>query len=190
MPYASLDQSRYGESVQEPQTMSQSDPTKSTRRHERYEVDIPCQISWKETPFNGRIANLSLGGVQITQATAIPPKGALVEICFEFNSKHFAIDARLDSRVVYSIPRMLDEGGAGYFGVQFDESPEGIGKKFSYIFESLAKRPREVDWKLVYPLGRCNYCEQWSSMVCTTCDHAPYVCDDCTTRHLETHLSS
>jgi c-di-GMP-binding flagellar brake protein YcgR len=159
------------------------------RRFQRYEVDMPCTVSWKERPLQARLANLSYGGARVTEVVAIPPKDSLVSIAFDFDEEHFEIQALLTSRVVYRDTQSMDEGAAGYFGVEFVDPPEEIRSKLSPIFESTESKPRALNWRFVYPVGLCKECGGWSSMICTDCGDRPYVCDDCTTDHLEAHLS-
>jgi len=159
------------------------------RRFDRYEVDIPCTVSWKERPLQARLANLSYAGARVTKTVTIPPKDARVSIAFESNGQHLEVMALLTSRVVYSGMRIMEGGEVGYFGVEFDPPPEEVRTGLSSIFESVENRPPEVDWSFVPSVGTCQYCRKWSSMICTVCAEALYVCQDCTTRHLETHLS-
>ena len=161
----------------------------SKRRFPRHEMDIPCSVLWGGTLIGARLSNISQGGAKISKPTAVPPKESSVTVEFEFEGRPFALKAHLSSRVVYSIPRALDSGEAGYFGVEFIDPPEEIRTQLSSIFESVEKRPREVSWKLVLPIGVCKYRGQWYSMVCISCDEGPYVCDDCTTKHLEARLA-
>jgi len=162
---------------------------KEARRSLRYDVDVPCTVYWKERALEARLGNLSYGGARITKTVAIPPKDERVRIAIEFDGRHFEVMALLTSRVVYSGMRITEGGEAGYFGVEFMDPLEHVRACLSPIFEAADSLRPEVDWRFVASVDTCKYCRQWSSMTCTVCTDATYVCENCRTKHLETHLS-
>ena len=105
---------------------------KEKRQSERYEVSIPCTVTHMGETIRGKITDISLGGVFITELTGPPPpEGASITVNFQVDQmslthRNVAIKASVASNVVRNLFDIQDDEIVGAIGVQFqDHSIEG-----------------------------------------------------------------
>ena len=90
---------------------------KEQRQFERYEVSIPCTITHMGETIRGEIANISLGGVLITELTGPPPpEKAFITVNFQVDQmalthRNVAIKASVGSNVVRNLFDIQDDVG-------------------------------------------------------------------------------
>ncbi len=102
------------------------------RQFKRWEVSIPCTITHMGETIRGKIANISLGGVLITELTGPPPpEKAFITVNFQVDQmaltqRNVAIKASVDSSVIRNLFDIQDDEIVGSIGVKFqDHSLEG-----------------------------------------------------------------
>ena len=110
---------------------------KERRQYRRWRVSMPCSVTWEEGKAQGQIANISFGGALVSEVTTVPPEGALVALTFEAEEGQVRLEGKLTSRVIHSITELIEDGGVGSFGVQFEGSIEDIRAKLIPIFQVL-----------------------------------------------------
>ncbi len=104
------------------------------RRFQRWEIQLPCKVRWKDYIITGQIINLSLGGALIDQVNAIPSVGAKVVVEFQDEKGKVSLACKANSTIVHS---RWSEGAAGRFGVQFQEPTEVITSKLKGVLETI-----------------------------------------------------
>ncbi len=98
---------------------------------------MPCSVTWEEGNTRGQIANISFGGALISEVTSVPPEGAVVALTFDAKEGPVRLKGKLTSRVIHTITELIEDGGVGSFGVQFEGSIEDIRAKLVPIFQVL-----------------------------------------------------
>ncbi len=98
---------------------------------------MPCSVTWEEGKTQGQIANISFGGALISEVSTVPPEGALVALTFEAEEGPVRLEGKLTSRVIHTITELIESGGVGSFGVQFEGPIEDIRAKLLPIFQVL-----------------------------------------------------
>ena len=113
------------------------------RKSERWEVSIPCTVTFMDEIIRGRIANISLGGAFITElATSPPPEKALVTVTFQVNQvtptqRNNEIKASIGSSIVRNLYDIRDDEIVGSIGVKFqDHSSARLKSVMSLISKS------------------------------------------------------
>ncbi len=104
---------------------------------------MPCSVKWEDGLTQGLIANISFGGALISEVSAVPPEGAEVALTFEAEEGEVRLEGKLSSRVVHTITELIEHGGAGAFGVQFEGSIEEIRSKLIPVFSVLTLKEGE-----------------------------------------------
>ena len=97
-----------------------------TRQFRRWHASIPCTVSWEKQIVSGQIADLSLGGVLITEVDSIPPRDAKVAIEFRYDQEGILLEARVECRIARTIPKFAEAGEPGAFGLEFENPLEKI----------------------------------------------------------------
>ena len=104
---------------------------------------MPCSVKWQDGLTEGLIANISFGGALISEVSAVPPEGAEVALTFETEERKVQLEGKLSSRVVHTITELIEDGGAGAFGVQFEGPIGEIRSKLIPIFSVLTSKEGE-----------------------------------------------
>ena len=110
---------------------------KERRQYRRWRVSMPCLVKWEEGRTEGLIANISFGGALISGVTAVPPEGTLVALTFEAEKGQVQLEGKLTSRVIHTISELIEYGGVGSFGVQFEGPIEEIRSRLIPVFQVL-----------------------------------------------------
>ncbi len=105
---------------------------------------MPCSVKWEDGLTQGLIANISFGGALISEVSAVPPEGSQVALTFDAEEGEVQLEGKLSSRVVHTISELIEHGGAGAFGVQFEGSIEEIRSKLIPIFSVLTLKEGET----------------------------------------------
>ncbi|MCH8320913.1 MAG: PilZ domain-containing protein [Acidobacteria bacterium] len=116
---------------------------KDRRQYRRWRVSMPCSVKWEDGLTKGLIANISFGGALISEVSAVPPEGAEVALTFEAEEGEVQLEGKLSTRVVHTITELIEHGGAGAFGVQFEGSIEEIRSKLIPVFSVLTSKEGE-----------------------------------------------
>ena len=97
------------------------------RKAKRWDVSIPCSITHTGEPIRGRITDVSMGGVFITELTGlIPPEGALITVQCQVEDQEIEIKASVDSSVAHSLSNIRSDETVKSIGVKFqDHSQKG-----------------------------------------------------------------
>jgi hypothetical protein len=80
------------------------------RKYERKLFKIPCRFGNDEAPEEGIVANLSMGGICIREASAVPEYGDEITVILHLSPGY---DCELKAHVVHTQPDL------GCFGVEF-----------------------------------------------------------------------
>ena len=109
---------------------------KERRQFERYEVSIPCTVTYMGETTKGNINNISLGGALIAElTTAPPPEKAFITVNFQVEKEEVEIKASVDSNVVRNLFDIQDDEIVGSIGIQFqDHSIEGQSRLKCILF--------------------------------------------------------
>lgn len=116
---------------------------KERRQYRRWRVSMPCSVKWEGGLTRGQIANISFGGALISEVNTLPPEGAEVALTFEAEEGEVQLEGKLSTRVVHTITELIEHGGAGAFGVQFEGPIEEIRSKLVPIFSVLTSKEGE-----------------------------------------------
>ena len=85
------------------------------RRDERFNLSVPCVVTWENQRLDGRTVNLSQGGVCIDRTLTIPPEGARIQLTIRWKGVHL-----LSGRVPHNLPADEAKGAFARFGLEFD----------------------------------------------------------------------
>ena len=77
------------------------------------------------------------------EVSAVPPEGAEVALTFEAEEGVVQLEGKLSSRVVHTISELIEHGGAGAFGVQFEGPIAEIRSKLVPVFSVLTSKEGE-----------------------------------------------
>ncbi len=95
---------------------------KESRQFERYEVSIPCTVTYMGETTTGTIANISQGGALITELPpTLPPEKAFITVSFKVEKEEVKIKASVDSSVVRNLFDIQDDEIVGSIGVKFQD---------------------------------------------------------------------
>ena len=108
------------------------------RRFERLPASFLCTVHWQDCEISGQISNISLGGAFVTQVNTIPPEGAPVVLAFQFRDNQLSLKGEINSKVVHSLKKFLEDSEIGYLGVQFMEPPEKLESLLNSVIETLS----------------------------------------------------
>ncbi len=126
-----------------PQRASIALKMKERRQYRRWRVSMPCSVKWEDGLTKGLIANISFGGALISEVSAVPPEGVEVDLTFEVDEGKLQLAGKLSTRVVHTIDELIEYGGAGAFGVQFEGPIKEIRSKLIPIFSVLTSKEGE-----------------------------------------------
>ena len=100
---------------------------KERRKNERWEVSIPCTVTYMGETTKGRITNMSLGGMLITELTGPPPpEKAFIPVHCQVENQEIKIKASVDASVARSLSNNRRDEIVGSIGAKFlDHSPTG-----------------------------------------------------------------
>ena len=104
---------------------------------------MPFSVKWEDGLTKGLIANISFGGALVSEVSAVPPEGAEVALTFEAEEGVVQLEGKLSSRVVHTIAELIEHGGGGAFGVQFEGSIAEIRSKLIPVFSVLTSKEGE-----------------------------------------------
>ena len=114
---------------------------KDRRQFERWNTSIPCKVLWGEWIISGEIANISYQGALIAVPSAIPPVDSAVTLVFHYECQ-VLLTAKVDSQVVHTSEQAVDAGGAGGFGLAFNEPVGEVLPKLQPLIEKLSANSR------------------------------------------------
>jgi len=96
-------------------------------------------VKWKEYAIDGQIANISLGGVLVTEMNAIPPTGVVFTLLFNAEARDLEVIGSVFSRVVRTASEIIEGEATGWIGVQFEESPDQVQSKLAPLFQTFVE---------------------------------------------------
>jgi len=106
------------------------------RQFKRWKIVVRCTVGWQNKKIRGLTRNLSYGGAFITtQTNNVPPKGAFVTVRFDFAKD---VEDALSSRIIHTIPEIVEEGRIGSFGMKFEEPILKVRAQLGPVFRALA----------------------------------------------------
>ena len=109
--------------------IAERDMDQERRRFERWRFSIPCQFEWGGKQIRGRVANLSYGGVAITQSSVVPPAGSEIAVTLEVGERY---SCTLKAEVIY----VSQDSEADSFGVEFFGPSEANTERLKQIFDA------------------------------------------------------
>lgn len=112
--------------------------TKDRRQFKRWEVSIPCTVTWYDWVIQGQIANLSFDGALIVQVNAVPPEDAVVLVTFQVTKEEVILKGKLISRIIHSAWEIIEGMNVGSFGVKFEDPLESVKSKLDPLFRTFS----------------------------------------------------
>ena len=116
------------------------------RQTERWEVSIPCTVTYMGEATKGRITNISLSGALITElTTAPPPEKAFITVTFQVEKEEVEIKASVDSRIVRNQFDTQDDETVGSIGIQFQDLSMTGESRLESVMRLIVRLQQEQD---------------------------------------------
>jgi len=97
---------------------------KEKRKNERWELSMPCTVTHMGETTRGRITNMSLGGVFITELTGPPPpEKAFITVHCQVENQEIGIKASVESNIARSLSNIRSDEIVNSIGVSFQDVP-------------------------------------------------------------------